>query len=69
MRLGNDRVIGRLLIRNIDAESRAGKFAMSIAMNTILEEVVMVEPLTLSGSKKRKNTVEEDDGPSAVGFP
>lgn len=56
-------------MRCIGAESRAGKFAMSIATSMILEEVVMDEPLTLSGSRKRKNTVEEDDRPSTVGLP
>jgi len=59
----SDRVIAEILMRFTDAESREGKFVMSIVTSTILEEVVMVEPLTLSGSKKRKNTVEEGDGP------
>lgn len=68
MRFGNDHVIGQLLMRYIGAESRAGKFATSIATSMILEEVVMAEPLTLSGSKKRKNTVEEGDGPLRIGF-
>ncbi len=59
----SDRVIAEILMRFTDAESREGKSVMSIVTSTILEEVVMVEPLTLSGSKKRKNTVEEGDGP------
>ncbi len=63
MRSVSDRVIAEILMRFTDAESREGKFVMSIVTSTILEEVVMVEPLTLSGSKKRKNTVEEGDGP------
>lgn len=67
MGLENDLVIGQMLMRHVDAESRAAKFAMSIATSMILEEVVMDEPLTLSGSKKRKNTVGEDDWPSAAG--
>jgi len=59
----SDRVIAEILMRFTDAEGREGKSVMSIVTSTILEEVVMVEPLTLSGSKKRKNTVEEGDGP------
>lgn len=34
---------------------------MSIETNTIPEEVAMVEPSTLSASKKRKSMVEADD--------
>ena len=63
MRSVSDRVIAEILMRFTDAEGREGKSVMSIVTSTILEEVVMVEPLTLSGSKKRKNTVEEGDGP------
>jgi len=66
VRFEDGQLIGQLLMRSTDAESREDKFATSIVTSTTLEEVVMDEPLTLSGSKKRKNTVGEGDGPLPV---
>ena len=50
-----------MLIRYIDVESPGAKSAMSIVTNMIQEEVDMAEPSMLSGSRRRRNTVEEGD--------